>query len=113
MAHLQLRPDGPPVSAVATGPYSGQGFDCPALDTLFLVALIAFKGRLVQSPAALCGLTRPKTTAEIHHYHDLRTGVLAASLAERASGYANSASPARAAAARHVPANRRDQPASQ
>ncbi len=33
---------------VATGPYVGKGFDCPALDTVFLTAPIAFKGRLVQ-----------------------------------------------------------------
>jgi superfamily II DNA or RNA helicase len=33
---------------VATGSYVGEGFDCPALDTLFLPAPIASKGRLVQ-----------------------------------------------------------------
>ena len=38
------RDGGPPLLAVATGSYLGEGFDCPALDTLFLVAPIAFKG---------------------------------------------------------------------
>jgi hypothetical protein len=28
-----------------------------------------------------------KTTAEVHDYHDVATGVLASSLAKRASGY--------------------------
>ncbi|MGH9207903.1 MAG: hypothetical protein ACRD1G_15325 [Acidimicrobiales bacterium] len=34
---LQVNEDGRPLLAVATGSYIGEGFDCPALDTVFLV----------------------------------------------------------------------------
>jgi superfamily II DNA or RNA helicase len=87
LARLRPQPDSPPLLAVATGPYIGEGFDCPALDTLFLAAPIAFKGRLVQYAGRILRPYPGKATAEIHDYHDLRTGVLAASLAKRAPGY--------------------------
>jgi hypothetical protein len=48
VARLQLQPGGPPLLVVATGPYAGEGFDCPALDTLFLAAPVANKGSLTQ-----------------------------------------------------------------
>ena len=72
---------------MATGPYVGEGFDCPALDTLFLAAPIAFKGRLVQYVGRVLRPHPGKTTAEVHDYHDTATGVLASSLAKRAPGY--------------------------
>jgi superfamily II DNA or RNA helicase len=43
-----LSPNGPPLLAVATGPYAGEGFDCPPPDTLFLAAPVANKGSLRQ-----------------------------------------------------------------
>jgi superfamily II DNA or RNA helicase len=87
LARLQPEPDEPPLLVVATGPYIGEGFDCPALDTLFLAAPIAFKGRLIQYAGRILRAYPGKTTAEIHDYHDVHTGVLAASLAKRAPGY--------------------------
>jgi superfamily II DNA or RNA helicase len=47
-ARLTRQPDEPPLLAVATGPYAGEGFDCPPLDTLFLAAPVANKGSLLQ-----------------------------------------------------------------
>jgi superfamily II DNA or RNA helicase len=87
LTRLQPEPDGPPLFVVATGPYIGEGFDCPVLDTLFLAAPVAFKGRLIQYAGRILRTYPGKTTAEIHDYHDVRTGVLAASLAKRAPGY--------------------------
>jgi superfamily II DNA or RNA helicase len=87
LARLEPRPDGPPLLVVATGPYVGEGFDCPALDTLFLAAPVAFKGRLVQYAGRILRAFPGKTTAEVHDYHDVATGVLASSLAKRAPGY--------------------------
>ena len=80
-------PGQPPLLVVATGPYIGEGFDCPALDTLFLAAPIAFKGRLVQYAGRILRPYPGKNTAEVHDYHDTATGVLASSLARRAPGY--------------------------
>jgi len=93
LARLQPDPGQPPLLAVATGSYIGEGFDCPALDTLFLAAPISFKGRLVQYAGRILRPYPGKATAEIHDYHDTATSVLAASLAKRSAGSPASASP--------------------
>jgi superfamily II DNA or RNA helicase len=87
LAQLEHPKPDEPLLVVATGPFVGEGFDCPALDTLFLAAPIAFKGRLVQYVGRILRPYPGKTTAEVHDYHDVREGVLASSLAKRASGY--------------------------
>ena len=87
LQRLEPRADGLPLLVVATGPYVGEGFDCPALDTLFLAAPIAFKGRLVQYAGRILRAHPGKITAEVHDYYDIATGVLASSLAKRAPGY--------------------------
>jgi superfamily II DNA or RNA helicase len=87
LARLAPKAGGPPLLAVATGPYAGEGFDCPPLDTLFLAAPVASKGRLLQYAGRILRPYDGKATAEVHDYHDELTGVLASSLAKRAPGY--------------------------
>ena len=79
---LQPQPGGPPLLVVATGPYAGEGFDCPPLDTLFLAAPVSYNGKLVQYAGRILRPYDGKTTAEVHDYIDERTGVLASSLAK-------------------------------
>src|SRR5215469_7066567 len=87
LARLQTEPGDPPLVVVATGPYIGEGFDCPALDTLFLAAPVGYKGSIVQWAGRILRAHPGKTSAEVHDYHDLRTPVLAATLTKRAPGY--------------------------
>ncbi len=87
LAALQPSPGGPPLLVIATGSYIGEGFDCPILDTLFLAAPVAFRGRLVQYAGRILRPYTGKHTAEVHDYHDVLTGVLASSLSKRAPGY--------------------------
>ena len=87
LARLTPQPGGPPLLAVGTGPYVGEGFDCPPLDTLFLAAPVASRGRLLQYAGRILRPYDGKATAEVHDYHDELTGVLASSLAKRAPGY--------------------------
>ena len=87
LARLVPTEGDPPLLAVATGSYLGEGFDCPALDTLFLVAPIAFKGRLVQYVGRIVRPHAGKTSAQVHDYHDVNVPVLAHSLSRRAPGY--------------------------
>jgi len=80
-------PNTEPLLIVGTSSFIGEGFDCPALDTLFLAAPITFKNRLVQYVGRV---TRPypgKTTATVHDYHHELTPVIASSLKKRAPGY--------------------------
>lgn len=88
-ANQRLIPDagGPPIVAVATGHFVGEGFDCPVLDTLFLAGPVSFKGRLVQYAGRVLRAYPGKQTAEVHDYHDVEMPVLAAALAKRAPGY--------------------------
>jgi superfamily II DNA or RNA helicase len=88
-ADLRLKTDAAagPLLVIATGPYVGEGFDCPALDALFLAAPVSFSGRLVQYVGRMLRPWPGKEAAEVHDYVDQRVPILASSLAKRARGY--------------------------
>ena len=79
--------NGDGVLVIGTTPFIGEGFDAPALDTLFLAAPIAFDGLLIQCAGRVIRAAPGKDTAEVHDYHDRATAILASSLQRRMPGY--------------------------
>ena len=75
------------VLVIGTTPYIGEGFDAPALDTLFLAAPISFDGLLVQCVGRIVRAAPDKDVAEVHDYHDVAVPLLAGSLRRRMPGY--------------------------
>jgi superfamily II DNA or RNA helicase len=75
------------VLVIGTMPFIGEGFDAPALDTLFLAAPISFDGLLVQCAGRVVRAAPGKEVSEVHDYHDRATPILAGSLRRRMPGY--------------------------
>jgi superfamily II DNA or RNA helicase len=75
------------VLVIGTTPFIGEGFDVPALDTLFLAAPVSFDGLLIQCAGRVIRAAPGKHVAEVHDYHDQATPILAASLKRRMPGY--------------------------
>ena len=77
-----------PVVLVATGSLLGEGFDVPALDTLFLAFPVSFKGRIVHYVGRVLRTHDDKTDLEVHDYVDSLAAVLKAMHAKRLPSYA-------------------------
>jgi superfamily II DNA or RNA helicase len=60
-----------PILLLATGAYLGEGFDLPALDTLFLAFPISGPNRVTQYAGRVTRPLAAKTSIEIHDYHDI------------------------------------------
>jgi superfamily II DNA or RNA helicase len=75
------------IVVIGTTPFIGEGFDAPALDTLFLAGPISYDGLLVQCAGRVVRSAPGKDVVEAHDYHDAATPVLAASLNRRMPGY--------------------------
>lgn len=66
----ELQTSDTPILLLATGAYLGEGFDLPALDTLFLTFPISGRSRVVQYVGRVTRALPGKTTVEVHDYHD-------------------------------------------
>ena len=75
------------VLVIGTTPFIGEGFDAPALDTLFLAGPISFDGLLIQCVGRVVRASVGKDVAEVHDYHDAGTPILASTLQKRLPGY--------------------------
>ncbi|MGD9161583.1 MAG: DEAD/DEAH box helicase family protein [Desulfobacteraceae bacterium] len=71
LEYIKGVPDDKNIALVATGPYIGEGFDEPRLDTLFLVMPISWKGTLQQYAGRLHRLFNNKKEVLIYDYVDI------------------------------------------
>lgn len=86
-AHDDTKPSEHGIVLVATGSYLGEGFDWPALDTLFLAFPLAFKGRVVQYVGRLLRQRDGKHHVELHDYLDVHIPVLERMHTKRLAAY--------------------------
>jgi superfamily II DNA or RNA helicase len=72
---------------LATGRYTGEGFDDARLDTLFLALPVSWKGTLVQYTGRLHRLHPGKSDVRIFDYVDCEVPMLARMFEKRLRGY--------------------------
>jgi len=72
---------------ICTSQLIGEGYDLPALETLFLTTPIRFSGRLIQYVGRVLRPAPGKDRAFIHDYVDTHVGVLEASARARQAEY--------------------------
>jgi superfamily II DNA or RNA helicase len=72
---------------IATGQLIGEGFDCPALSTLYVCTPIKFDGRLIQYIGRVLRPTTDKSKARVIDFVDSKVGVLKAAAKARQRVY--------------------------
>ncbi len=80
-------PGGRELLVIATGPYIGEGFDCPQIDTLFMAFPVAFRGRVVQYAGRLMRQCEGKTHVHVYDYADIKVPVLKKMHGKRLKAY--------------------------
>ncbi|MFA5166844.1 MAG: helicase-related protein [Candidatus Paceibacterota bacterium] len=73
---IKVSPENSRKAILATGSYIGEGFDEPALDTLFLTMPSSFKGKIVQYAGRLHRAHTGKQSIRIYDYADTTVSVL-------------------------------------
>ena len=73
---IKAAPENARKAILATGSYIGEGFDEPALDTLFLTMPSSFKGKIVQYAGRLHRAHAGKQSIRIYDYADTTVSVL-------------------------------------
>jgi len=76
-----------PLLLAATASYIGEGFDCPALDTLFLCSPSSSETIITQNVGRIMRDLPGKTTAEVHDYADTRVPMLTRMHGRRLTAY--------------------------
>ena len=79
--------DKTPFCIFSTGSLSGEGFDLPILDTLFLTMPIAFKGRVIQYAGRLHRKYTSKKEVRIYDYMDKSSGLTISMFKKRLTAY--------------------------
>ena len=77
---------------IATGQLIGEGFDCPQLETLFLVTPIRFSGRLLQYLGRVLRPAPGKQGARVFDYVDVHVDTLVKAARARQRIYPQSVS---------------------
>lgn len=72
---------------VATGRFVGEGFDVPALDSLFITLPVSWRGTIAQYAGRLHRLHEGKREVRIFDYADLDTPMLSRMFDRRCQGY--------------------------
>lgn len=88
MEGIQEVPTGESFILLATGRYLGEGFDLPALNTLFLTFPISWKGTLTQYAGRLHRDYHLKSEVQVYDYVDVEVPVLGKMHRKRLKGYA-------------------------
>ncbi|MBV9444647.1 MAG: DEAD/DEAH box helicase family protein [Streptosporangiaceae bacterium] len=76
-----------PLLLTATASYIGEGFDCPALDTLFLCSPSSSETIITQNVGRIMRELPGKTTVEVHDYADTQVPMLTRMHGKRLTTY--------------------------